>query len=90
MRSEEGTEILIHVGLDTVKLDGKYFNALVETDQEVEVGTPLLEVDFEQVKAAGFDITIPIIVTNTSEYQEVLALTEGQVETGEVLIKAIK
>ena len=90
LRSEEGTEILIHVGLDTVKLDGKYFNALVETDQEVEVGTPLLEVDFEQVKAAGFDITIPIIVTNTSEYQEVLALTEGQVETGEVLIKAIK
>ena len=90
LRSEEGTETLIHVGLDTVKLDGKYFNALVETDQEVEVGTPLLEVDFEQVKAAGFDITIPIIVTNTSEYQEVLALTEGQVETGEVLIKAIK
>lgn len=90
LRSEEGTEILIHVGLDTVKLYGKYFNALVETDQEVEVGTPLLEVDFEQVKAAGFDITIPIIVTNTSEYQEVLALTEGQVETGEVLIKAIK
>lgn len=90
LQSEDGAEILIHVGLDTVKLEGKYFNALVETGQAVEVGTPLLEVDFEQVKAAGFDITTPIIVTNTADYQEVLALTDGQVEAGEVLIKAIK
>lgn len=90
LQSEDGAEILIHVGLDTVKLDGKYFKALVEAGQEVEVGTPLLEVDFAQVKAAGFDITTPIIITNTAEYQEVLALTDGQVKAGEVLVKAVK
>lgn len=90
LQSDDGAEILIHVGLDTVKLDGKYFNALVEANQEVEVGTPLLEVDFKEVAAAGFDITTPIIITNTAQYQEVLALTDGQVTAGEVLVKAVK
>ncbi|MBO0453752.1 beta-glucoside-specific PTS transporter subunit IIABC [Candidatus Enterococcus murrayae] len=70
--SEEGVEVLIHIGIDTVDLKGQYFEALVEQGAEVDLGSPLIEVDFEQVKAAGYDPTVIMIITNTQDYLEVL------------------
>ena len=62
--TDDGIDILIHVGIDTVELNGKYFNALKEGDK-------LLEVDFDGVKESGYDATVLFVVTNSQEYSSV-------------------
>lgn len=90
LRSEEGVEILIHVGLDTVNLKGKYFETLVSVNDNVEVGTPLLKVDFDAIKKEGYDIITPMIVTNTMDYTNMVILSEGQVEQKDTIIRVVK
>lgn len=63
--TDDGVDILIHVGIDTVELNGKYFNALKEQ------GDKLLEVDFDGVKESGYDATVLFVVTNSQEYSSV-------------------
>ncbi|CDQ21063.1 PTS system N-acetylglucosamine-specific IIA component, Glc family /PTS system N-acetylglucosamine-specific IIB component, Glc family /PTS system N-acetylglucosamine-specific IIC component, Glc family [Halobacillus karajensis] len=82
LEMENGLEVLIHVGLDTVKLDGEGFEALVESGQMVTQGTPLLRVDLEFVKENAPSIVTPIIFTN-AEGLDVDLLKEGQMEQGE-------
>lgn len=74
--SESGIELLIHVGIDTVQLNGKHFEALVESGQKIKKGQPLLKVDFNKVKKAGYDTVTPIIVTNTANFIEVVPKDE--------------
>ena len=69
--TEKGTEILIHVGMDTVKLDGKYFTAHTESGAEVKEGDLLLEFDMEKIKGEGYELSTPVIVTNSDEAGEV-------------------
>lgn len=88
--SEEGAEVLIHVGLDTVSLNGKYFEALVKAGDKVKVGTPVLKVDLDGIKKAGYDTVTPVIVTNSKEYKEITAKKEGTVKKSEFIIKAIR
>lgn len=64
-----GAEILIHVGLDTVKLQGEGFDYLVARDQSVTVGEPLIQFDLEKIKAQGYDLTTPFIVMNSDEFE---------------------
>ena len=64
IRTEEGLEILIHVGFDTVELDGKFFNPVVTKGQEVKRGDVLVEFDLEEIKKAGYPLTTPLVVTN--------------------------
>lgn len=87
--SDNGSEILLHVGLDTVKLEGKYFNALVKTGDRVEVGTPILDVDIEQVKAEGYDVVTPVIITNSIQYGSVISVEDGSIHAKETFIKAL-
>jgi PTS system beta-glucosides-specific IIC component len=63
----DGTEVLIHVGIDTVKLKGKYFNSRVQPGDTVNAGDILMEVDLESIRREGFSIITPIIITNTTE-----------------------
>lgn len=72
--AETGEEILIHVGLDTVQLAGEHFNAHVRAGDKVEVGTPLLDFDMDAIKAAQYDVTTPVIITNSADYKDVLAI----------------
>lgn len=81
--SEDGVEVLIHVGIDTVKLNGEHFKAYVESGQVVKQGDLLLEFDPEAIQAAGYSLETPIIITNTAQYLEI-------VETEETLIQAHK
>lgn len=74
--SEAGIELLIHVGIDTVQLNGKHFEALVESGQKIKKGQPLLKVDFNKVKKEGYDTVTPIIVTNTANFIEVVPKDE--------------
>ena len=69
--SNEGAEILIHVGLDTVKLGGKFFEAKVKVGDFINVGDLLVEFNLDEIKKAGYDVITPIIITNTSEYSEI-------------------
>lgn len=88
--SDTGVELLIHVGLDTVNLNGKYYEALVKDGDAVEVGTPLLKVDLEGIKSEGYDIITPVIVTNTMDCGDVIAVSEGEIMPQETIIKVIK
>lgn len=69
MTMANGAEILIHVGLDTVKLQGEGFDYLVARDQSVTVGEPLIQFDLEKIKAQGYDLTTPFIVMNSDEFE---------------------
>lgn len=69
--SEEGAEILIHIGLDTVKLGGKLFDAKVKAGDSIKAGDLLVEFDLEEIKKAGYDVITPIIITNTLKYSEI-------------------
>ncbi len=68
LTTDSGVELLIHVGIDTVELEGKYFNIPVALGDHVKAGDVLIEVDLEGVKNAGYDIVTPVIVTNMDQY----------------------
>lgn len=87
---DNGTELLIHVGLDTVKLGGKYFTAHVKAGDKVKVGSPLVDFDLNGIKGEGYDIITPVIVTNSAEYSSVLPITDRAVKMGEEVIKVVK
>lgn len=90
IRSNDGVEVLIHVGIDTVKLNGKHFKALAKQGQNVNMGDPLLEVDLEGIKSEGYDIVTQIIITNSNDFKEVLATSNSNVSVNDALIKVVK
>lgn len=71
LTSDNGVELLIHIGLETVELNGQYFESFVETGQKIKAGDMLIKVDIEKLKELGYDITTPVIVTNTDHYQKI-------------------
>ncbi|AQR96259.1 beta-glucoside-specific PTS transporter subunit IIABC [Clostridium saccharoperbutylacetonicum] len=79
--SNEGAEILIHIGLDTVKLGGKFFDAKIKVGDSINVGDLLVEFDIEEIKKAGYDVITPVIITNTAAYAEI------SIEASKVSIK---
>lgn len=85
--TEDGAELLIHIGLDTVNLQGEHFTSHVEVGQKVNVGDLLVEFDAEKIKEAGYDITSPILVCNPDNFESVEAIKYGSVEIGEEIIK---
>ena len=87
LTSEDGIEILIHVGMDTVEMQGKGFKALVKVGDKVKAGTPLLKVDLDAIRAAGHPTATAIIVTNGDDMGELKMLAEGDVLAGTPLFK---
>jgi len=87
--SEEGAEILIHIGLDTVKLDGKHFEAYVKDGDIVKKGDLLVEFDKEAIKSEGYDVITPIIITNSAKYLDVLSKDIKHVNEGDSLLTLI-
>lgn len=86
--SDEGTEVLIHIGIDTVQLDGQYFTSHVSQGDSVKQGQLLMEFDMEAIKAAGYEIQTPIIVTNSTDYQVDPLLEEAKVTNDEKILIA--
>ncbi len=76
MRTDGGVELLIHVGIDTVELDGKYFRVPVSVGDHVKTGDVLIEADLDSVKQAGYDTVTPVIVTNMDEVASVSAAAD--------------
>lgn len=87
--SHKGAEVLIHVGMDTVKLKGQHFESFVKPGDEVKVGDVLLECNLEQIRQAGYEIVTPIIITNTSNYQTIRIPASGSVNKQDLLMKLI-
>ena len=90
LTGDNGVEILIHIGLDTVKLEGKHFTAHVKSGDKVKAGDLLVEFDIEGIKKAGYDVITPVLVTNTYDYKDIVSLIDKDVKEKEELIKAIK
>lgn len=88
--SEKGTEILIHVGLDTVMLKGEHYTTHVETGATVKKGDLLIEFDMEAIKAAGYDTITPVVICNADDYKDVIRTTGKQVEPGETVMELDK
>lgn len=84
--ADSGAEILIHIGMNTVQLNGEHFTALVEQGASVEKGQLLIEFDIEAIQKAGFEITTPVVVTDTGKYAQVNTTTDKQIKWGEPLI----
>ncbi|MGO2750663.1 MAG: beta-glucoside-specific PTS transporter subunit IIABC [Pseudoclavibacter sp.] len=82
--SPDGVEVLVHVGLDTVKLNGEHFTALIEQGDEVEAGQALLEVDLDAITAAGYDTTTPIVILNSNKF-DIIADQATTVSAGQKL-----
>ncbi len=89
MTTEDGVELLIHVGLDTVMLKGEGYTSHVSTGDKVKKGDLLLSADLDAIKAAGYDVITPLIVCNTDDYADVEAVASDNVEVGADLV-AIK
>ncbi|UJF15966.1 beta-glucoside-specific PTS transporter subunit IIABC [Jeotgalibaca sp. MA1X17-3] len=89
--TEEGVELLIHIGIDTVSLNGKYFTVHVKQGDKVKQGDLLVEFDIEGIEKEGYETVTPIIVTNTDNYLDVLPASQNkQVQPGDVLLSILK
>ena len=81
LTTESGIELLIHVGLNTVELEGKYYTVHVNDGDKVKKGQTLITFEMDKIKDAGYDVTTPMIVTNTDDFEEVTFLNVGTVNT---------
>lgn len=84
---EQGAEVLIHMGLDTVNLEGKGYDILVTEGQTVSAGEPLVNMDLQAIQSAGYQTITPVILTNSADFEAVTTQAEQTVEVGDVIIQ---
>jgi PTS system beta-glucosides-specific IIC component len=84
--SDTGAEIIIHIGMDTVELKGKYFNTKVNQGDIIKIGEILIEFDIEAIKKEGYVLTTPIVVTNSDSYLDIIATDKKNVDYKDDLI----
>lgn len=89
LRSDSGIEVLIHIGLDTVNLKGQYFETTLKSQQHFSRGEKLETFDLKAIKNAGYDVTVPIIVTNKDEFKKTRIINDtGEIRAGDLIIEA--
>ena len=85
--SDEGVEVLIHIGLDTVAMNGDGFEAHIVQGQRVIAGQPLVSFDPEKIVAAGYDLVTPVVITNTADVTEIVQVETAHLTTGDRLLE---
>ena len=90
LTSDKGVEILIHIGMDTVKLDGKYFTSHIEEGQKIKKGDLLMEFDTEKIKEAGYSAITPIVITNFENYGDIEETSADYINVGDILLNIKK
>lgn len=86
MKTKDGAEILMHIGMDTVNLQGKGFETLVDKGDEVKAGDELVKFDIDEIHSAGYIVTTPIVVTNSKDYEKVSVVCQGEVKVGQEIL----
>ncbi|MDQ0176382.1 beta-glucoside-specific PTS transporter subunit IIABC [Bacillus chungangensis] len=89
LTTKNHVEILIHVGIDTVSLEGKYFHSFVEKEQHIKQGDLLIEFDLERIQEAGFDTTTILIITNSDDYLDVIPVNKEKINKSEDILAII-
>lgn len=91
LKSKEGVEILIHVGIDTVNLEGKHYNSFVNAGQQVKVGDKLLEFEKDEIIKAGYEVVTPVLICNSNEFTDIEKLNIGKLtKFNEEILRVIK
>ena len=90
LSTENGMELLVHIGINTVELEGKYYTAHVKAGDHVKKGQLLISFDMDKIKDAGYDMTTPLIVTNSDDYKDVKILQEGSVTPSDKVLEIVK
>ena len=85
---DNGLEVLIHVGMDTVELKGKGYELFVQAGDHVQKGQLLFRFDLQAIAAAGYTLTTPVIVTNSNRFARIEPLLSGRVTAGQQLLRA--
>ena len=86
--TNQGVELLIHIGINTVELNGKYFKAFVKQGDKIKKGQKLLEFDMEKMKAEGYVMESPVIITNWDKYREISVICGNEIQRGEAILQA--
>ena len=86
MISNSGAEILMHIGMDTVQLEGRGFKPLIQPGDKVKKGQKLLEFDMALIKESGYSLTTPVLITNSGQFAQVAAVGCRHTEAGETLL----
>lgn len=89
MITSQGAEILMHIGLDTVELDGKYYQSVVKVGDKVKKGDILVKFDLEKIKEAGYNLITPVLITNSNQYEEIKLSEEEEVTLGSEIISIL-
>lgn len=89
LRDENGVEVLIHIGIDTVELEGQGFEVLVESGAKISQGQKIAQVNFNEVKAAGYDPTVIVVVTNTADFLDVIPATVNNILTSASMLSVV-
>lgn len=87
IKADNGAELIVHIGLDTVNLKGEYFEAHVKQGDRVKAGDLLVTVDLEKVKDAGYDVTTPVIICNTPDFPDMVCHTGMEVKAQDPVIE---
>nr|WP_294696207.1 PTS beta-glucoside transporter subunit IIBCA [uncultured Blautia sp.] len=90
LSTENGMELLVHIGINTVELEGKYYTAHVKAGDHVKKGQLLISFDMDKIKDAGYDMTTPLIVTNSDDYKDVKILQEGSVTPSDKVLEIVE
>ena len=90
LKLEDGTELLIHIGMDTVAMNGDGFTKHVNEGDKIKKGTPIVSFDIDKIKAAGYDTTVSVIISNTADFTEVTGVPAEKADLTRVVIKAVK
>lgn len=86
LKSDKGVEVLIHIGIDTVNMEGNGFQAFVRQGEQIDVGDKLITFDIEKIKHSSYDIDTLVILTNTGEYQSLEKTKEQKIDCGDNLL----
>lgn len=86
VKTKNGVNVLLHIGIDTVKLQGKYFTIHVEEGRQVKKGDLLIEADLEKIRAAGYETVTPVVICNSGDFQKIRMAETGEVTTGDTML----
>ena len=90
MKTDGGAELLIHIGLDTVQLEGEGFEAFVKQGDHVMQGQKLVSFDMDFIKEKGYCLETPVLITNMDDYLDIVETDKEEIKAGEVLLNIVK